>query len=133
MHRIIRTLVAAVVILSAPTAAMAVNVVSYWGNGTQARTASYVNGAKVSGKLSSPQSQRLYFEGKLSYPGLAFCAQGEVGRYSGFTSSKTPVTMGGTISKNLGLVKCSGAKVQSRVSRQLDWLPDPSGLWSSKY
>jgi hypothetical protein len=57
--KLVKSTVVALALVAMPTAAYAVSVSSNDGSGTQYRTVSYSNGAKVSGTLRSTSGKRL--------------------------------------------------------------------------
>lgn len=113
----------------APVSAYGVNVSSGAGNGSQARTTTYGNGAKVSGELRSTQGYAVYYQGGII---RGRCADPGGKRYASNTSSKSYVTKGGTISDTLG-VSCTFDGVRSKVCRDISALPDTCGGWSNRY
>lgn len=114
-----------------PTMAAAVGVNSYHGQGSQHRTATYNNGAQVAGSLESTQGYPVYYEGRIHFSTFA-CSDTVVGRYTNNTSSKSRVNRGGVISA-FPVGRCSADSVDSRISRDIAFSPDPSGAWSANY
>jgi hypothetical protein len=125
-----RGLTLGVLLAIAPASAFAVSVSSDDGNGTQYRTESYSNGAKVSGNLRSTAGKPVYYSGKVV---INNCGDSVVGRYTTNTTSKSYVTRGGTIASSIGLWPCSFDGVESRICRDINNLPDTCGSWSTKY
>ncbi len=115
-----------------PTAAWAASVSSAHGTGSQSRAESYANGARASGTLTSLQGYPVYYEGKINLTGFGCLSSKSVGRYTADTTSRSAVTRGGTIVATLGTF-CSPTSVNSRISRNISMLPDPSGNWSANY
>lgn len=130
-RRILGAMALAGALTPALITACAVSVSSSHGSGTQFRTATYNNGAKVNGTLKSTSGITVYYHGRVTYPQI-YCSATNIGRYSTDTTSLTPVTRGGTITSFPG-IGCNGADVQSRVSRNIPNFPDTSGKWSTKY
>ncbi|GAB3054455.1 hypothetical protein GCM10027053_14090 [Intrasporangium mesophilum] len=131
-RRLVRTLATATLMVSAPAAAFAVSVSSGDGSGTQYRQISYNNGAYVSGFLKSAASGRaVYYSGKVVWYNW-FCSNTTVGRYTSNTTSTTSVVKAGYITATPS-PGCSSIKVQSRVCRDVQLLPDACGAWSPEY
>lgn len=97
------------------------------------RTASYSNGAKVSGKLKSTYGKKVYYQGRVDFNNWTCSDSGAI-KYGSTTASKTGITTGGSISM-ITTSRCAsgGSKVQSRILEDRGLLPDPSGPWSAKY
>ncbi len=126
--RVSRIISSAAAICLMPTAAFAVSVSSGSGSGSQTRTASYSDGAAVSGTLKSTSGNAVYYQGIVDLGG---CNDVGVGRYSTNTSSTSSVTRGGTISTAKGL--CSFQGVRSKICRDISGAPDLCGPWSTRY
>lgn len=114
----------------APAFAMAVGVSSNDGSGVQNRVTSFQTGADVSGNLRSTAGGRVYYEGKVNY--ASPCGDDAIGRYTSNTTSTTAVSSGGRITGQPGF-GCGAPKVNSRISKDLTGLPDPSGPYSASY
>ena len=113
-----------------PAAAYAVNVSSNDGSGEQHRTASYSNGAAVTGSLKSTSGKAVYYSGKVA---LSSCQDPDTGRYSSNVTSTSAVTRGGTISYGPILPPCGFQGVKSKVCRDITAAPDTCGSDSSLY
>lgn len=130
-RRLVRTLATATLMISAPAAAFAVNVSSGDGSGTQYRQIPYNNGAYVNGFLKSAGGSAVYYSGKVVWQNW-FCTNTTVGKYTAITTSRSSVVRSGYIAA-MPSPGCSSTKVQSRVCRDLQFLPDPCGAWSPEY
>ncbi len=95
------------------------------------RTGSYANGASSHGTLRSIQGYPVYYEGKVNYNAFG-CSNVVVGRYTPNTTSTGNVSTGGNI-LTTSSAYCSSTSVNSRVSRDIAFSPDPSGYWSVNY
>jgi hypothetical protein len=127
--KLVKSTVVALALAAMPTAAYAVSVSSNDGSGTQYRTVSYSNGAKVSGTLRSTSGKKVGYNGKVA---VSLCSDIDVGRYSETTTSVTAVTRGGTISA-LILPPCGFQGVESRVCTVRTLFPDACGSDSATY
>ena len=127
----LRAAAATLALVVLPTAAWAVGVSSFHGNGIQQRTQTYSNGAAVSGTLRSVQGFPVYYEGKVNYSAFG-CSNTAVGRYTGNITSTSVRDIGGTIAATPSIY-CNSTSVNSRVSRDIALSPDPSGAWSANY
>ena len=114
--------------LAAPVGALAVNVSSGDGNGTQSPTTWYANGAALSGQLRSTSGNAVYYSGKVN---ISLSSDVTVGRYTSNTTSTSYVTRGGTVSA-VFTPPSSLQGVQARVCRDISALPDSCGSWSSQ-
>lgn len=113
-------------LLSAPAGAIAVNVSSNDGSGTQSVSAWYGCGAYLVGKLKSTTGLPVYFNGATVYDNTEDAQQG---RYVADTTSTTLVTRNGQLGPASGTCGIDG--VHMKVCRNLPNLPDPCGSWSS--
>lgn len=132
--RNLKVLVAALALaLSVPATALAVNVSSNDGLGTQHRVKSYGNGAEVSGNLRSARGNPVYYQGRVNrYTNVrSLCGASAAQRYTGNISRTSAYPAGGFIGGDI--TACSGAKVQSRVGRDIALRIDPTGSWSNEY
>ncbi len=129
-RRVVSALLIAASLCAAPSAAIAVNVSSSDGFGFQYRTASYNNGAYAEGRLTSTAGKTVYYQGLVDYN--LPCSNSYVGKYTGTTTSKTGIAMGGAIKGAYGY-GCGAPRVNSRVARSISGLPDPHGSWSADF
>lgn len=81
--------------LAEPVGALAVNVSSHDGSGTQSPATWYSNGAKLDGTLKSTSGNPVYYSGKVN---ISISSDVTVGRYTSNTTSSSSVTRGGTVS-----------------------------------
>lgn len=130
LQRVLSTVAVAASLVAAPTFALAVNVSSNDGSGIQYRTASFQTGADVTGNLKSTNGAPVYYQGLVNYPFP--CDNDFIGRYTSDTTSRTAVTRGGRIAGAPGF-GCNAPKVNSRVARNVNNLPDPVGSYSADY
>lgn len=127
--KLLKSSVMALTMMAMPAAAYAVNVSANDGSGTQYRTVSYSNGAKVSGTLRSTSGKKVGYNGKVA---VSLCSDIDVGRYSINTTSTTAVTAGGTIS-TLIYPPCGFQGVKSAVCTVRTLFPDACGSDSARY
>jgi hypothetical protein len=129
--RVLKVAGLAIGVAMIPSSALAVNVSANDGYGWQARTASYANGAAVSGWLKSTSAKVVYYSGKVA---ISNCSDSDTGRYSSNTSSTDAVTRGGTITTGWFISwPCGFQGVKSRVCTAKTGIPDWCGSDSATY
>lgn len=127
-HSLLRPLKVCVTALSIalmPSIALAVNVSSDDGSGTQYWYQKLADGAKVTGNLKSTSGAKVYYSGRVVFDNNP---DPSCGRYTTNTTSLTSVTKGGTcrvyVSPAVGM--------KYRVCRDINNLPDDCGSDSSE-
>lgn len=129
MHRSISVICLVVVAVASPTGALAVNVSSSDGSGTQVASSFFGNGANLTGTLRSTSGNPVYYSGRVD---ISLAPDQTVGRYTTNTTSTTAVTRGGSVSFFPIFPPNQFQGVRARVCRDISFLPDPCGSWSTR-
>ncbi len=127
-----RIVALAVVLLGIPTTAWAVNVSSNEGSGTQSISGWADDTWASTGTLKSTSGKAVYYSGNRVYDWAPdyLCDNGDAGRYTTNTTSTSGVSKGGTCGA-FGIYPGNVDGAQFRICRDIQFIPDPCGSWSS--
>jgi hypothetical protein len=117
-----------VALVSVPAGAIAVNVSSNDGSGTQTVAEWYGCGAYMTGSLKSTKGAPVYYNGAVVYDNDFDAA---FGRYTTNTTSTSLVTKKGLLGDNDPTGRCGADGVHMKVCKDVSLGPDPCGTWSA--